>query len=548
MSKNLRTPIIKPRTQGGTFYTFGSAMEDIGLNINESFNRVELSHYVLLDIPDFCSRKSDVPLQHQSELANCLVLNTNLSYSGSQYTNHQGDYIFAESFQDFCLNMETVIRNDSVYNYAANKTVSERVFWKWLFSKVYDGSGFNKAFTEEKGYLYETNNNIVKGFGSISAGAQRTDDSGIYNETFVQIPSSFGQMRVLFKKNIDENYQYKKYYSTSDIIKIDDASCQFIENINQDELLDNVIISTGISAIASGDGIDSSDGSTYYDVNADKTFDDLEIVFDIERLRDYYDNRTLTYDDIATGKVDADINNDYSFNAVLVYYSIYNSDKTKRLATNAYGLYILDTSLEEKIDSKIFHFPRLDKYKTTKDKNGSSYSFRINIKPTTAYSGDIHVTDKSTEAFAMSEDFNDVVRNLCAAIKVLGSNTKTLAKIVQDNREIKQMAADTIEKVDDIENDVTVLKNVNFPYTNSNLVKGGSTLLPENAQHILNCLNVVYGKSDGKISMTMDSSALDNLTDDTEKLIAKQMIRSIDGYNYVDALSTLMLLCATLKQ
>ena len=27
-----RTPIIKPRKQGGTFYTFASALEDVGLN------------------------------------------------------------------------------------------------------------------------------------------------------------------------------------------------------------------------------------------------------------------------------------------------------------------------------------------------------------------------------------------------------------------------------------------------------------------------------------------------------------------------------------
>ena len=53
MSKKLRTPIIMPRKQGGTFYTFSSAMEDIGLNINESHNCVEISHYVLLDIPNF---------------------------------------------------------------------------------------------------------------------------------------------------------------------------------------------------------------------------------------------------------------------------------------------------------------------------------------------------------------------------------------------------------------------------------------------------------------------------------------------------------------
>jgi hypothetical protein len=58
MSKTLRTPIIMPRKQGGTFYTFGSAMEDIGLNINESHNRDEISNYVLLNIPKFTGHGS----------------------------------------------------------------------------------------------------------------------------------------------------------------------------------------------------------------------------------------------------------------------------------------------------------------------------------------------------------------------------------------------------------------------------------------------------------------------------------------------------------
>ena len=51
--KMLRTPLIKPRAQGGTFYTFASALEDIGLNINELGNKVMLSHYALLDLPPF---------------------------------------------------------------------------------------------------------------------------------------------------------------------------------------------------------------------------------------------------------------------------------------------------------------------------------------------------------------------------------------------------------------------------------------------------------------------------------------------------------------
>ena len=50
---NQITPFVKRmRVQGGTIYTFSSAVEDIGLNINERNNVVKVSHYALLDIPE----------------------------------------------------------------------------------------------------------------------------------------------------------------------------------------------------------------------------------------------------------------------------------------------------------------------------------------------------------------------------------------------------------------------------------------------------------------------------------------------------------------
>ena len=596
MAKTLRTPIIKPRQQGGTFYTFGSAMEDIGLNVNENFNRVEMSHYVLLDIPKFCK---SVPVGNTDpDYSYSLVLNNRLSYdSASKYPN-RGDFMFAESFQDYCLNMETVVRNDNNYNYASNKTVSERVFWKWLFKK-YNKTNFDSSTSKSgKVYYFEHENPIVKGFGSIAAGSQRTDDSGIYNETFVQIPSSYGPMRVLFRKAIDENYLSGHNYNAT--------TPDYIENISVDEISivndSSVISATGISPYA------EYDNSTHYTVDATSDFDSLEVVFDVDSLADYYDVTSLTYDDIAMGKVNggsgtAKNTTEYSFNAILVYYSIYNSDKTKRLATNAYGVYILDNSIEYSVLSddilndgwkevpnvhpsnntynnrttyhsgdvvnignrqfvatdtvtgvtpissygkeyQLFYFPSLLKKKSTEKENGSSYSFRINVKPTTAYSGDIHVTDNSTEAFSMSEDFNDVVRNLAGAINILKGNAKTLLKIVQDNRIIKQMATDAIEKVDNVENDVTALKNVNFPYTSDNIIENGTILDKNTAKSIINCINVKYS-NDGKLSMVIDRS---NLTEGSiARKIADKMTRVIDDHSYVDALSMLMLIATVSK-
>ena len=545
MSKNLRTPIIMPRKQGGTFYTFASAMEDIGLNINESHNRIELSHYALLNIPRFYSNREPI-----TETGVLFKAENHRDYDDKIFydpehqdvsINLKGDYIFSEYFQNYCLNMEAVVRNQDDYDYANDKTVSERVFWKWVFRSIVDDPDRFEQY-EDTDYVYEKDkdNAIVKGFGLISAGSQRTDDSGIYNETFVQIPSSYGQMRVLFKKNIDENYIKIPYIG---------GTSYYIENISNSEVdASNNLYATSISAISTGDSHDSSNHAIYY-VQDDQ--DVLEIELDINELRKVYKSDTLTYDDLGMGKnqnanpIDASYG-DFDFNAILVYYSVYNSDKTKRLATNAYGVYLLDNSLLSGSDN-VWYFPSVHKEKSGTLKNGSSYSFRINIKPSSAYSGDITVADNSTAAFSMSEDFNDVLRNLTSAINTMKSNARTLYKIVQDNEKVKSMAASVKEQVDDLEVNVNNIKNGNFPYTASNIYyreSDGDTILSSTvAKNILDHIQIKYNSSDSKLNMYIDTS---NLSGDSLR-IAKGLQSSINNGTYDDMLSIIMLLIARVK-
>ena len=627
MSKKLRTPIIMPRKQGGTFYTFGSAMEDIGLNVNESHNKVEISHYVLLDIPKFSHAES-------SSQDPYLNLSTKLSYDSSQYTSGeiptQGDFIFAESFQNYCLNFETILRNQDTYNYASNKTVSERVFWKWLFGHI---ANDNDRWADPKQigniqYLYENKDkSIVKGFGSISAGSQRTDDSGLYNETFVQIPSSYGQMRVMFKNVIDENYHNIAGDSVDNYIKGTNIN-NYIENISQDEMEygyvvtfvmsyndytypavgttikdkrtnaqlivlsssksdktirakfksdrvnldstgsltfgtsatireysdltcdvhDYVLKSTGFSPEASSDSYDPSDEDVpRYRIDSSRN-DCLEVEFDINKLRQIYDSSSLTYDDIGMGKINdpdyisADYG-DYTFNAILVYYSIYDANKTKRLATNAYGLYILDNSIDTNQEDNCFYFPSLVKSKSTTSKTGSSYSFRINVKPTTAYNGDTIVNDNSTAAFSMSEDFNDVLHNLTSAVVSLQENTKAMYSIVKKNNELKTMAENIMGKVDSLEQDISSIKNGKTSYTTSAIYKDenekSNTLTPSIAGDIINCLSVTYD-DDGNVGMQLDVGSLYG----EARKIGYKIIQNFNNKNYIDIISILSILAA----
>ena len=605
MAKKLRTPIIMPRKQGGTFYTFGSAMEDIGLNINESHNRVEISHYVLLNIPNFAN-----DLDTNNTFLN---LSSELDYSSSEYTvdsSTQGDFIFADQFQNYCLNFETVLRNQENYNYASNKTVSERAFWKWLFGRMKND---DDRFITYGNYIYEKKEKaIAKAFGAISAGSQRTDDSGLYNETFVQIPSSYGQMPVLFKKVIDENYIETSYEGTNVnrwIENIDKSEIEYENKITfymdsnyfsyplygtiitdtstgskfkvigteisnsqiTAEWIDDpvditkngylsidgedrkynkydqkyFIKSTGISPISKSDD-DSSSYSTYT-VSEKRDYDKFEVEFDIEKLRTYYENSSLTYDDIGMGntknaEIEKEKYGDFEFNAILVYYSIYDANKTKRLATNAYGLYILDGAIETSKNSGIFHFPTIVKSKSGPNKNGSSYSFRINVKPSTAYSGDITVNDNSTAGYSMSEDFNDVLRNLTAAVTTMKENAKTLYSMSKDSKDIKQLVSTTMEKIDGIESDISNIKNGNFPYTASEIYKKEGeytySLLSSTARTVLNSILVSYDYNTGKVSMKINTSGLSGIN----LRIANALKTSINENNYLDIISIVALL------
>lgn len=424
--KFLRTPLIKPREQSGTFYTFGSAMEDIGLNINELHNKVALSHYVLLDIPEFNSStgfdtKADAE-SYQSEEVNV------------------GDYMFAEGFENYVLNLETLMRNRKEYDFSMSKTVSERAFWKWMSSAM-------DLQKDPSSNYYIDNNTIAKGFGLINSGAQRSDDYSMYNETFVQIPSSFGQMKVLYKISQDNNY----YVRTEPFVS--NSSTGFIENIQSDEV-DPVTnkLHTGINANAIyDDGVDLG-----YSISEVK--DSLEVELSIDKLRQYYDSDSLSFDDLAIDEnyLYNNSNNDFEFNSILIYYSIYDSTGKNILATNAYGILILNNAEEE---SDTYRFPGVVKKQSTGAKSGISYSFRLNVKTTSVYSGDVVVTDNSSPAYSMSTDFNDVIKNLNTAIEHLRSNANLIAVINSENSAIKKLAISAMDKVDDLEKTINQLKS-----------------------------------------------------------------------------------------
>ena len=126
-----KTPFIRPlQVQGGTFYTFSSSAEDLGYTFNNSTNKFTFSKFALLNIPNFDNSSS-------SE-TNYVRLNgpdgafLDWANNTQQIITGNSNIDFSQSFQSYCLNLESTITSDGNYDPDKKQNVSERVFFKWL--------------------------------------------------------------------------------------------------------------------------------------------------------------------------------------------------------------------------------------------------------------------------------------------------------------------------------------------------------------------------------------------------------------------------------
>lgn len=229
----MSTPLISPiKQQGGTFYTFPSASEDFTYSQAGSRKQFKFSKFALLELPNIKSGSSGVNVTG--------IENIPSSFLKTDLTNY--NISFAESFQNYCLNFETLLTSQDWYDSAATRTVSERVFWKWLkelgairfreakIGNPQDGgertrrtednlnvtnltkrAELGKRFVEEDlrttvsgdNYPY---NPVVKYIGNIDAinGVKYLNSS--YYQIHILVPNSVGRTpKILFKSIIDDN-------------------------------------------------------------------------------------------------------------------------------------------------------------------------------------------------------------------------------------------------------------------------------------------------------------------------------------------------------
>jgi len=232
-----KTPFIRPlQVQGGTFYSFSSSAEDITTTFNNSTSKFKFSKYALLDIPD---------IDNISTLDNKVKLNApdsaflDWSTAAGQIITGDGNIDFSQSFQSYCLNIESTIIGSDDYNQDLKQNLSERLFFKWLKElgairyqpatadqvspaldqdtvTVSDGLPITeKRYTEgdpiggtgSYGLTGANYNNVVKYIGSLDIVNSVKNSTNTYSEVYVHVPTKDGNTPTIMFKNVaDENY------------------------------------------------------------------------------------------------------------------------------------------------------------------------------------------------------------------------------------------------------------------------------------------------------------------------------------------------------
>lgn len=540
-------PLIRPiRLQGGTFYTFSSASEDLGLTFNDSQKKFRFSRFALLDLPAI--ENSSTTLNNTIGLSN--VPGGFEQISGAKTWN---DY-FAESFQDYCLNLEATLTGQANYDPTTDRTVSERVFFKWL--KELGAIRFRDASTSEAvasvissnptkypaGKLYVEENAtsfykpVIKYMGDVSIINSVRNSYNAFSEVYIYIPTSHGNTpTVLFNSIDDANYPKNSVFENTPSNPLN-APYLFGRDVNTvspaglsteayyDSVLNTYTVNDPSGALADFYYYDTvtaawiqhgNPGFYWWFPNpvANSYFTDTTATFNssgndrfkiesvnksVEFVRNRLDGISLVYDEnVYAGMVNAGItefgkfnetavSQTFPFNAVMLYYDLYDPTTTTNFTTNLFGILFLDN-----VDPKTGgggYIPEYTKYKPNSltGDNGNSFAFRVNIK------FDVNSQDTSIETSINDynpyslQQFMEAINQLGNSAEVLQSNQNDLIALkaqvaaVEDQIVNSTTAAEITNRLDQLQ--YTIDQSQQIFINNQNLVN----LIERNYEEINN--------------------------------------------------------------
>jgi hypothetical protein len=448
-------PFIRPiATQSGSFYTFSSAADDLAFTFNNDTRKFKFSKYALINIP---------PILRPTTTENFIQLDA-VPGAFEIIDGVDNNVDFAESFQNYCLNLEAIVRSDANFNYDTDLNVSERVFFKWL--KEIGAMRYRLATsteaTDNVHFVEEDSSTVysrvIQYISDVDVVNSLKNPNNAFSEVYVYVPSSHGNTpKVLFQNVTDANYyanyswtnlppnpinaevlvgrnyndvspadlSIQAFYDSADISPIYQRYLNGILNATWYTPADNTYYTDLVFNDPTNDTVTLTDPNTLKTVTALRSrLDGVSIEFDTTKYRDFSNDASL----LSFRDYDASsASSSFVFNAVMIYYDIIEPDGTS--TTNLYGILFLDDV--EPLSQGGGTIPTLNKYKpnpSTGD-GGTGYSFKINLKfdtDTDPSYPEVTVNEYNNISMAM---FIDALDSIKAASDTLSSNAALYATI-----------------------------------------------------------------------------------------------------------------------
>lgn len=491
------TPLIKPvQDKKGIFYNFQSALEDINITLSNSENAVRFSKFALIRIPEIgdpnylqTDNKVQFLAQGETPLIDGLSTDNNVN--------------LAQSFQNYALNLESLLLSRPQYKKDEKLTVSERVFWKWLkelgairfqdanaLEKNVSVLGSEKRFVE-KPETNSTYKRIVKYIGDIDVVNSLKSRDNSYTEVYIHVPTNVGTTpHVLFKSVSDSNYfpNMTVANNAADPLDIEYLSGRHYNETHPFGLsmkgfydLDDLSVTTQIknsysSTYSTGNWFNYTVRNAYYTDNYNNT-DTYDVAVDqyitkqsglvnVEYQRSTLDGIALDFDltsyKLASENPEIKVfsqfndyvaNRDFEFNAVLVYYDTYDPNNLDTngnpidFKTNLYGVLFLDKVQQSGLE---FQIPTIVKYKPDplSKTNGNSFSFKLNLKLDTSIENVLvekSINDYSTFSLEL---FTDVLTQFKLIQSQYTNKLLELEQLRQDIEGLKDLMLSTQDQTE----------------------------------------------------------------------------------------------------
>ena len=471
----MATPLVRiPQPQGGTMYAFASSARDMTRAFNSADLNFEFSKFALLDLPDFTDSVNN---------SNSIDFQTNLKQaSGQAYVATQPNVDFAQTFQNYALNMEEILLKDDDYDPIILQSDSEKIFFKWLSSlgaidfRVTDSNESSTgAYAENEnaaqtGASYEK---VVKYLGSIDAENDVAYQGNTYHEVYINVPTSVGSTPLVLFKPTGYNTSSNKLYLT-------DVNAQNIEGREGQSHPDpNINLSPVVDEYTPGSG-------AYYDIETNST-NSVQIDFDTASYETIQNNPDVTslLEYAKTGQ-------QFKFNAVLVYYDLYSSSIPANRATNLYGILILDDITDAYGPGSKIHEQIKFKPNEVTGLNGNAYSLKLNLKFNSSLDNvgvETSVNDFTTFSMDLFMDTTTALEN--ATDLLLQANNR-YSKIVDRLDSLENLILGTA-KATELENRI---KEVEDDLT-------ASSLQLQDSSALLNLINNAHTKINSLIDGTI---------------------------------------------